>query len=73
MPRSTTWSSSEHRRHRSARPNLAFRIWWKSREPERDDARRMRAAGARHRVAAGELAELAPVDGEHDAAVARTR
>ena len=35
MPRSTTCSSASIRRrtYRSARPNLAFRIWWKSRGP----------------------------------------
>ena len=52
IPRFSIRSSiSIGRTYRSGRPNLAFRIWWKSRGPKRDDARRVRAAGAPHDVA----------------------
>ena len=39
------------RRYRSARPNLAFRIWWKSRGPKVTMRAGTVAAAARHRVA----------------------
>ena len=53
----------QHRRLTGpARPNLAFRTWWKSRA--RDVASRSGSAAARHvtPVAGGELAELATVE-----------
>ena len=49
-------------RYRSARPNLALRIWWKSRGPKVTMRAGSATARARHRVAGGELAELAPVE-----------
>ena len=48
IPRSATWSSLQHR-YRSARPNLALRIWWKSRRPNVTMRAGFGPAGARDR------------------------
>ncbi len=54
-------------RYRSARPNLAFKIWWKSRGP--NVTIRPGFGPAVHATASPwhEAAELAAVDGEHHA------
>ena len=56
---------------RSARPNLALRIWWKWCGDEAHEAGRLGRRAARHDVALGERGDELAVDGELGRAVAR--
>ena len=68
-PRSLTAQLDQHC-YRSSRPNLVFRIWWKSRRAERHEPGRVVGRGAHDAVALGQLAQVAAVDRQRGRPVA---